>query len=416
MAQHGTGPRVVVIGGGIAGVSAAYALARHPSTPVVTLIEAEGQLAHHTTGRSAAQLIENYGTPPLRALTKASLPYFLQPPEGLADAPLLERRGVLNVADDSRSEEFERQLADGVAVNPTITEIPVAEAVALFPALRPEPISRALWEPESYAIDVAAVHQSFVRGLRLAGGTIATDHRALRIERTGSTWRIHTGPGGAAAPDPIPGDGPGGPVLEADVVVNAAGAWGDDVARRAGLVPIGLQPLRRTAFMVASRFEGSGAWPLVADIEHRWYVKPDGVQFLCSPADETPSAPCDARPEEIDVARAIDAINGATRIGIRSVASSWAGLRTFTPDRTMAIGPDPGEPTFVWCVGQGGTGIQSSPGAGHLVADLALDGRPGPAFDPAALGGLALDPAAFDPARFVTPGAGPAPAPAPRPG
>ncbi|MEZ5408858.1 MAG: FAD-binding oxidoreductase [Acidimicrobiales bacterium] len=416
MAQHGTGPRVVVIGGGIAGVSAAYALARHPSAPAVTLIEAEGQLAQHTTGRSAAQLIENYGTPPLRALTKASLPYFLHPPEGLADGPLLERRGVLTVADDSRSEEFERQLADGMAVNPTISEIPVAEAVALFPALRPEPISRALWEPESYAIDVAAVHQSFVRGLRSAGGTIATHHRAVRIERAGSTWLIRTGPGGAAAPDPLPGDS-AGTVLEADVVVNAAGAWGDDVARRAGLIPIGLQPLRRTAFMVASRFEGSGSWPLVADIEHRWYVKPDGVQFLCSPAEETPSVPCDARPEEVDVAQAIDAINEATTIGIRAVASSWTGLRTFTPDRTMAIGPDPAEPSFVWCVGQGGTGIQSSPGAGQLVADLALDGRPGSALTPAVLGGLTLDPAAFSPARFLTPGAaGREPAPAPHPG
>jgi len=406
---------VVVIGGGIAGVSSAYALAGHPSAPVVTLIEAEGQLAQHTTGRSAAQLIENYGTQPLRALTKASLSYFLHPPQSLADGPLLERRGVLNVADDARSEEFERQLADGVAVNPTITEIPVAEAVALFPALRPEPISRALWEPGSYALDVAAVHQSFVRGLRSAGGTIATHHRAVRIERAGSTWLIHTGPGGAAAPDPLPGEGTGA-VLEADVIVNAAGAWGDDVARRAGLAPIGLQPLRRTAFMVASRFEGSRAWPLVADIEHRWYVKPDGVQFLCSPADETPSAPCDARPEEVDVARAIEAINEATTISIRSVASSWAGLRTFTPDRTMAIGPDPAEITFIWCVGQGGTGIQSSPGAGQLVADLALDGRPGPAFDPSMLGGLALDVAAFSPARFLTPGAAAAPAPPPHRG
>ncbi len=403
MAQHGTGPRVVVVGGGIAGVSAAYALARHPSAPAVTLIEAEGQLAHHTTGRSAAQLIENYGTHPLRALTKASLPYFLHPPEGLADGPLLERRGVLSVADDARSAEFDQQLAEGIAVNPTIAEVPVAEAVALFPALRPEPIARALWEPESYAIDVAAVHQSFVRGLRRAGGTVALHHRALRIERAGSGWRIRTGAGGAAAPDPsVPGDGDG-PVLEADVVINAAGAWGDDVARRAELTPIGLRPLRRTAFMVASRFEGSGAWPLVADIEHRWYVKPDGVQFLCSPADETPSAPCDAKPEEVDVARAIDAINGATTIGIRSVASSWAGLRTFTPDRTMAIGPDPSEPTFLWCVGQGGTGIQSSPGAGQLVADLALDGRPGPTFDPSELGGLTLDPTAFGPARFLPP-------------
>ena len=370
---------VVVIGGGIAGVSAAFALATHPSQPAVTLIEAEGQLAYHTTGRSAAQLIENYGTGPVRALTKASLPYFDNPPEGLVDGRLLDQRGVLSVADNEHSEEFDQQLSDGLAVNPTITEVTVAEAVQMFPSLRPEMVARALYEPESADIDVAALHQSFVRGLSRAGGTIAVAHRAQHLTRSGHGWQITTSDG----------------VLEADIVVDAAGAWGDDVATRAGLAPLGLRPLRRTAFMVPSRDEGSGRWPLVADIDHRWYVKPDGVQYLCSPADETPSEPCDAKPEEIDVARAIDAINGATTIGIRTVASSWAGLRTFSPDRTMVIGPDPDEPGFIWCVGQGGTGIQSSPGAGQLVADLVLDGRPGPSF-----AGTRLDLAALSPARF----------------
>lgn len=369
----------MVIGGGIAGVSAGYALASHPDAPSVTVIEAEGQLAYHTTGRSAAQLIENYGTGPLRALTRASLPFFHHPPDGLADGPLLDQRGVLSVADAERRAVVDQHLAEGVAVNPTITEVTVAEAVRLFPALRAETVDRALYEPESADIDVAAVHQSYVRGLTRAGGTIRTDHRAQALERIGDRWRIATSAG----------------QLEADIVVDCAGAWGDDVAQRAGLDPIGLQPLRRTAFMVASPHPGSGRWPLVADIEHRWYVKPDGVQYLCSPADETPSEPCDAKPEEVDIARAIDAINAATTIAIRSVASSWAGLRTFSPDRTMAIGPDPDEPTFVWCVGQGGTGIQSSPGAGQLVADLTLDGRPGPTFD-----GIALDLADLSPARF----------------
>lgn len=376
--QPGNRLRVLVIGGGIAGVSAGHALARHPSRPQVTLIEAEGQLAFHTTGRSAAQLIENYGTPPLRSLTRASRAWF-DDPEGLADGPLLDPRGVLSVAGPDQSDYFDQQLADGRAVNPTIAEIGVEDAVRLFPLLRPERIARALWEPESADIDVAAVHQCFVRGLARSGGTIATRHRAQRLERRGQTWAVATDGG----------------TLEADLVVNAAGAWGDDVAARAGLAPIGLQPLRRTAFMVASHSPGSGRWPLTADIEHHWYVKPDGAQFLCSPAEENPSEPCDAKPEEVDVALAIDRINAATTIGIRSVASAWTGLRTFTPDRTMAIGPDPDEPSFIWCVGQGGTGIQSSPGAGRLVADLALDGRPGPTFD-----GFGLDPAAFDPARF----------------
>ena len=351
--------RIVVIGGGIAGVSAAFALAEHVTHPEVMLIEAEPQLAHHTTGRSAALYIENYGTGPTRTLTKASSGYFHEPPDGLTDAPLLERRGVLSVARPDQEETFDEILAQGTAVNPDIGEIAVAEALELFPVLRGDRLSRAMFEPGASSIDVGGLHQSFVRGLRQRGAMVAPSTTAESISADGDGWRIDTS------------EGP----LRADAVVNAAGAWGDEVARRAGLEPVGLQPLRRTAFMVDRPATLPEKAPLTAEVEHKqWYLKPDGAQILCSPADETPSEPCDAKAEEVDIARAIDDINAATTLGIRSVRSSWAGLRTFSPDRTMVIGPDPEHPTFIWCVGQGGTGIQTAPAAGQLVADLTLDG------------------------------------------
>lgn len=355
----GAAPHVVIVGGGIAGVSAAWAMAHHDSDPVVTVIEAEPQLAHHTTGRSAALYIENYGTGSTRTLTKASRRYFHEPPDGLTDAPLLEPRGVLTVARLDQEAAFEAGLAEGVAVNPDISEITIEEAVELFPVLLADRLSRAMFEPGASGIDVGGLHQSFVRGLRQRGATIAPSTRAESLTPDGQGWRIDTS------------DGP----LGADLVVNAAGAWGDDVARRSGVAPVGLQPLRRTAFMVDRPPSLPERAPLTAEVDHeRWYLKPDGAQILCSPADETPSEPCDAKPEEVDIARAIDDINASTTLKIRSIRSSWAGLRTFSPDRTMVIGPDPEHPTFVWCVGQGGTGIQTAPAAGRLVADLALDG------------------------------------------
>ena len=263
---------------------------------------------------------------------------------------------------------MEEQLAAGRLANPDIAEISPAEAGRLFPPLRTERLSRVIIEPGSSDIDVSALHQSFVRAFVDSGGRVETLARvdAVRPPATaGGPWRVESTAG----------------VFEADLVVNAAGAWGDVVAERAGVEPVGLVPKRRTAFMVASRWDHSADWPMAAEAELSWYLKPDGPQFLCSPADETPSEPVDAKPEEIDIAIAIDRINEATTLDIRSVRSSWAGLRTFAPDGSMVIGPDVEHPTFLWCVGQGGTGIQTSPGAGRLLADLAIDGRPGPTFD-----------------------------------
>lgn len=347
----------------MAGVSAAYALAGHHTKPEVMLLEAEGQLAHHTTGRSAAQLILNYGAMPVRPLTVASLPFLHGPPAELCDEPLLTEQAILTLGHVGQEQVMDEKLRSGKEINPAVREISVAEAADLFPLLRQDVISRVVYEPGSYNIDVSLLHQAFVRGLRAFGGEIAVlarVERSIRPDGSGGAWRLETT------------DGP----RSADIVVNASGAWGDVVAAGAGVRPVGLTPKRRTAFMVASSWPESARWPMAADADLAWYLKPDGPQFLCSPADETPSEPVDAKPEEVDVAMAIERINADTTLNIRSVRSSWAGLRTFADDGSMVIGPDPETPSFVWCVGQGGTGIQTSPAAGQLVADLCLDGQP----------------------------------------
>lgn len=371
---------VVVIGGGIAGVSAAYYLAASNACDDVVLVEAEAALAHHTTGRSAALLTENYGAGPIRPLTSASLQFLHEPPADLVEQPLLTQRGILTVATEADSYgELDRQLADGQSARQWIGEIDLAQAAEVAPHVALTPDHRVMWEPHAYDIDVAALHQAFVRGLRSHGGVIRTSTRVDAARPAGDGWAVDTTAG----------------AINADLVVNAAGAWGDVVAEGAGVAPVDLQPKKRTAFMVNSPYDDSSQFAFVAEVHHHWYLRPDGHQFMCSPADEQPSEPCDARAEELDIARTIDAINANTHLGIRAVNSHWAGLRTFGPDRSMVLGPDPGQPNFIWCVGQGGTGIQTSPGAGQLVADLVVNGEPAESF-----ADVGLDLAALLPDRF----------------
>lgn len=357
---------VVVIGGGIAGASAAAFLAT--SGAKVTMVERERTLAYHTTGRSAAQWIENYGHPATRSLTRLSKTFFDSPPAGTADSPLLQPRAFLNVGRPDQESYLGEALQadDDVLVAPT--QISPEEAASLCPLVDAEKTAFAIIEPGSMDIDVGGVHQAFVRMLRGAGGEIAVSTRVDAARPHGDRWQVDTTAG----------------VIDADIVVNAAGAWGDLVAVSAGMAPIGLQPRRRTAFMSpASSLPGanpadSHLWPMLVNVGHEWYVKPDGSQFLCSPADQTPTEPADAKADEIDIAIAIDRINNDTALQLRSVASSWAGLRTFAADESLVIGPDPAQPRFVWCVGQGGVGIQTSPAAGKLAADLTLHLQPEP--------------------------------------
>jgi D-arginine dehydrogenase len=341
---------VVVIGGGIAGVSAAYQLA---STHRVVLLEREPQLAHHTTGRSAAVYIVNYGGPIAMRLTIASRSFFDEPPDGLADHPMLEPRGVLMVGDESQRAQIESLAAEGRALDPSIELIDGEAARSMVPVLREEAAVVGMFEPGGSTMDVMGIHQAFVRGAVQNQATVHRHKGAIGIERRGSGWRVRT------TDD----------VFDTETIVNAAGAWGDHVAELAGVAPVGLTPMRRTAFTVASDID-SAAWPLVHvdSADGPCYFKPEaGNQLLCSPSDEIASEACDARPEELDIARAIERINAATTLDIRAIKSSWAGLRTFSPDRQPVIGMDSELPGFCWMVGQGGTGITTSFASGQVV-------------------------------------------------
>ncbi|CAN5792500.1 FAD-dependent oxidoreductase [soil metagenome] len=341
----------VVIGGGIAGVSAAYHLA---ALGKVALLEAEANLAHHSTGRSAALFFENYGAEPIRPLTRASKAFFLDPDPELVDTPLVAPRGALWIGRPEQAAALARVAEEGRAIGSGIVELAPSEAVEKAPMVDGERLGGAVWEPDPLDIDVAAAHQAYVRGLRSRGGTILTSSPVASIDQSGRGWRVAAG----------------NRVISTDLVVDAAGAWGDQVASLAGVDPVGLTPMRRTAFMVEGRPEWAHG-PMVVDVDHTFYFKPDGSQVLCSPGDETPTVPGDARPDPVDVSGAIERINAATTLAIRSVRTEWAGLRTFTGDRAMVIGPEPTRRGFVWLVGQGGTGIQTAPAAAELVTALA---------------------------------------------
>lgn len=362
---------VVVIGGGIAGVSAGHFISA--SGRSVVLVETEQALAHHTTGRSAALYFGSYGHATVRPLSRASHGFLHSPPGDLVEAPLLSPRGALTVARPHQLATVDDAVETGSALGVTVERLSPEAAAELVPVLRTDLLAAAAWEPGAADIDVAALHQAFVRGMRREGAEVRTGAPVTGLSRAGGRWHV---------------DGPGGQV-ECETVVNAAGAWCDVVASMAGVPPIGLVPKRRTAFMVPGDPEWS-RWPLVADADHDFYFKPDGVQLLCSPGDETPTEPSDARADPLDVALAIDRINEATTLGIRTVRSAWAGLRSFAPDGGMVVGFDPSVDGFLWLAGQGGTGIQTAPAAGMLAADLVGGGpmRPelaGHGVDPGAL-------------------------------
>ena len=367
--------RVTVIGGGIAGASAAAHLAPEAE---VTLLEMEPTMAYHTTGRSAAMFIVNYGAEGSRPLARASQDFLENPPEGVADHELLSDRGALWIADEHQIETLRRIAQEGHASGAGSEMVDAAHVLALVPKLSPEHVAAGLWEPSARDLDVAGLHQLFVRLARHHAAEIKTRSPVIEISNVGSGWKV-------ATPDTT---------VQCDAVVNASGAWGDGLAVMAGVEPIGLQAMRRTAFMVPGR-EDYRNWPVVVDVDHRFYFRPDGVQLLCSLAEEKPDEPGDIRPREEDVALAIERINQATTLNIRSVNSQWAGLRTFSQDRDLVIGEDPTVPGFFWLVGQGGTGIATAPAYGALLASQVL-GKP----LPEALASAGVDPVRTLPDRF----------------
>lgn len=357
----------------MAGVSAAAHLAPHGT---VTLLESESALAYHTTGRSAAVFVVNYGAAGTRPLAAASHGFLATPPEGSTDTPLLTDRGVLWIANPEQAPHLEAMAAEPAIPGHEVRLIDADAAREMVPVLGD--IAGAVHEPSALDIDVAGLHQAFVRIARANRAAIRTNSPVTKLGKRVGGWMVEAG----------------GETIECDVVVNAAGAWGDEIAAIAGIPPIGLQPMRRTAFMVPGDLTYA-EWPMVIDAGHGFYFKPDGAQILCSLAEEEPCHPCDPRPRMEDVALAIDRINEATTLDIRTVNSQWTGLRTFSPDREMVIGPEPEAPGFYWLVGQGGMGIATSPGYGALIASQVIG-----ADLPAELVTAGFDPAVTAPARF----------------
>jgi len=342
----------VVIGAGIAGASVAYELSRDSS---VTLVEREHQSGYHSTGRSAAVFTEIYGNAAIRALTVASAPFFGSPPEGFASYPLWSPRPLIMVAREDQRAELKALYEQAVRLVPSIRVIDTDEVLARAPMLRRDYVSGGLFEEKSSDLDVHEIHAGFLRGARARGARLVQNADARALSRDARGWTVETSAG------PVSGR----------VVVNAAGAWADEIAELAGAAPIGLVPKRRSAFTFTfSPNQRVEEWPTIIDISEEFYFKPEAGKLLGSPADETPSAPCDAQPEEIDIAIAIDRIGRAAEFTVDRVERRWAGLRSFVADKTPVVGYDGRVKDFFWLAAQGGYGIQTSPALSRAAAAL----------------------------------------------
>jgi len=348
----------VVIGAGIAGASIAYRLAEHGS---VLLLERETIPGYHTTGRSAAVFTEAYESDEVRVLVRASRAFLSNPPDGFVDTPLLSPMPVMFVARVDQTAKLEHDLERSDGLTRRLDAVGVR---SLCPALRPGYVAGGLLEHGACSIDVHALHQGFLKGLRRRGGTVVTGAEVVSLTRA-SAWTIETAGGSFSSP----------------VILNAAGAWADEIATVAGALPVGLTPMRRTAFTFDPHVDFSG-WPMVIDMDEDFYFKPDGSLLLASPCDETPMVPCDVRHEELDVAIAIERLQAATTLEIRHVNSAWAGLRTFAPDRRPVVGWDPSVPGFFWLAGQGGFGIMTSPAMAATATALIVGGELPDGVDP----------------------------------
>lgn len=367
---------IVVIGGGIAGVSVAAELAADRR---VVLLEMEDRPGYHTTGRSAAVYAQSYGPAPIRQLTVASEPFFQDPPEGFTDSPLFAPRAVLMIAREDQLGTLDR-LTDAVAALTEVERLSGDRLMACQPLLRPDYVREGMLDRLGQDIDVNALHQGYLRLFRQRGGTVLTGAEVTGLAHDGTGWRIETPRG----------------EISAEIVVNAAGAWADSVGRLAGAEQVGLVPKRRTAMTIADHPEiPTAALPITIDVDEEFYLKPESGRLLISPADETPSDPCDAQPEELDIAIGADRIMTAFDLNIRRIESSWAGLRSFVADKAPVAGFSDRVPGFFWLAGQGGYGIQSAPALAHFAAASVLGRAPSDA-----LLNTGLDPASLAPSRL----------------
>jgi len=356
---------ITIVGAGMAGASLAAALV--PLGVRMALIEAEAAPGYHATGRSAAFWTESYGGPGVQPLTTAS-------GRALREGGYLTPRGALTIARAGQENELDAFAARYAALGVKVVRLDRAGTEERVPGLRPDWACAAL-EPACCDIDVARLHQDYLAAASRAGAELFTSARLARAERCGDGWALTLGDGRR---------------LNAGLLVNAAGAWADEVAVLAGIAPLGITPYRRTVAQVRTDPSAPDSLPLVLDLSERFYFKPQAGRLWLSPHDETPSLPCDTAPEEIDVASAVDRLQQVVDWRVERVEHRWAGLRSFAPDRLPVYGFAPGEPSFFWFAGQGGFGIQTAPAAARIGAAL-IGGS----------GDCPVDPAPYSPARFA---------------
>jgi D-arginine dehydrogenase len=347
---------VIVVGAGIAGASVAWFLAPHAR---VVVLERESFAGFHTTGRSAAHFSESYGSPQVRALSRATRPFLERPPSGFAGHPILHPRSALVIGSADQADRVREEFEAVRHFTPALTLLSGSAVMDLVPVLRPEAARIAFFEPDSADIDVNELHQGFLCGAKANGVALHVDTEVRSIRREAGEWVVNE-------------------TWQAPIVVNAAGAWADVLAAMAGVAPIGLGPRRRSAFtFTAPEGIDSAAWPFVVDIDETFYFKPDAGLLLGSAANADPTHPHDVQPEEFDIALGIHRIEEATTMTIRRPARTWAGLRSFVPDGDLVGGFAPGAQGFFWLAAQGGYGIQTSAAMAEACASMIL-GRPMP--------------------------------------
>jgi D-arginine dehydrogenase len=345
-----------VIGAGMAGSSIAAHLSEHAS---VHLLEMEDQPGYHSTGRSAAIFAQSYGNQVVRELTRASRPFFYSPPPAFCSTALVKPRSVLITARTGQEGALQAFLASTDRAD-HFDEKSADEAVKLCPILRRDDLIGAVFSRSPADIEVHELQRGYLRMLKARNGLLTTAGKVLGAERIGDIWTLTTAHGKVRARN----------------IVNAAGAWAGEIGTLLGAQDIDLRPLKRTACLIdAPVAENSDLWPMLLDVEERFYLKPDAGKLLLSPADETLTEPCDAQPDELDIAIAVDRLENATTLQVGRIASKWAGLRSFVQDRTPVVGYDAVQPGFFWLAALGGYGIQTAPALSRLAASLALRKR-----------------------------------------
>ena len=338
----------IIIGGGIAGISAAARIAPMGRTLV---LEAESSLAYHASGRSAALFEEHYGAPSVVALNQAGKTYLHE-----AHGGVLSERGIMMVAHNGEEDQLTHE-AKAFAMEP----ISIADAQAIVPILNASKLTAAAHSLGAKDIDTDLLIQNFARDARAAGAEIRTGVPVTALQKTQQGWDVTSG----------------AETFTTTSIINAAGAWADQIAAMAGVRQIGFQPYRRSVARVpAPTGQDITHWPMLFGVGEGWYAKPDAGQLIVSPAEEDPQPPCDAWAEDMVLAEGIALFSDAVTYEVTRMTANWAGLRTFAPDRTLVLGRDLKEPSFIWCAGQGGYGFQTSPGASALLAELISGATP----------------------------------------